>query len=348
MIIIRTPLRISFFGGGTDHPTWYKAGGKGAVLSTSIDKFVYLTLRDLPKMFDFNCRIVWRILEQTKTVDELQHPVVRSVFSNYRTKDEDLGFELVYHADLPARSGLGSSSAFTVAALHALWMQEGQEFNKERLAQEAIKVEQVFLNEPVGSQDQVAVAYGGLNRIDFRESGRIDVEPVDVSPKRRQALEDHMMLVFTRFTRDAGAVEKQKIANFVDRSAQLNRMYDMVGEGVGILENPMLPITDFGELLNEAWLNKKQLADGVSTGPIDAIYKAALEAGAIGGKLLGAGGGGFLLFFVPPQKRAAVAAALAEVTLEQGHHPIVVPVKMETKGSSVVLFEPGYNMMLEY
>jgi D-glycero-alpha-D-manno-heptose-7-phosphate kinase len=336
MIIVRTPLRVSFFGGGTDHPGWFKTLGPGAVLSTSIDKYVYMTLRKLPPIFDFKYRLGWRILEQVGTIDEIQHPVVREVLRNYG-HDADQGLELVYHADLPARSGLGSSSAFTVAALHALFCLQGRETCKEELAQEAIKVEQVFLNEPVGSQDQTAVAFGGLNRIDFKPDGGLVVDPIDVSPRRQAELESHLLMVFTNFTRDAGTIEQKKVENFANKSVQLNKMYEMVGKGQAILEDRSTPIGDFGRLLHEAWVSKKQLAAGVSNGPIDLAYEAALEAGALGGKLLGAGGGGFLLFFAPPEKHADVIAAVQAIEMQPGKHPVHVPFAFEKHGTSVIL-----------
>jgi D-glycero-alpha-D-manno-heptose-7-phosphate kinase len=338
MIIVRTPLRVSFFGGGTDLPSWFKHHGKGAVLSTSIDKYVYLTMRPLPPIFDFKYRVAWRMLEQVATKEEIQHPVIREVLKHYTNAGND-GFEIVYHADLPARSGLGSSSAFTVAALHALCQHNGMATPKMFLAKEAIHVEQELLAEPVGSQDQTAVAFGGLNRIDFHPSGDLSVEPVDISPRRLAEFESHLMLVFTGFTRDAGAIEKSKMENLSAKTAQLNRMYDMVAEGQAILEDRTAPIANFGRLLDQAWRSKKQLSNAVSTGPIDVAYQTAIEAGAYGGKLLGAGGGGFLLFFVAPEKRRHVASALSRVELQPGKRAIEVPIALESTGSTVILHD---------
>lgn len=341
MIIVRTPLRVSFFGGGTDHPSWYLRNGRGAVLSTSIDKYVYITLRNLPPIFDFNYRIAWRIVEQTKTVAEIQHPVVRAVLENY-TGVEAAGFEIVYHADLPARSGLGSSSAFTVAALHAMLQHRGLASPKQVLAREAIRVEQELLSEPVGSQDQVAVAYGGLNRIDFSSTTDISVSEIDISPRRKRLLEDHLMMFFTGFTRDAGAIEKLKIQSFDARSREMERLYDLVGQGQEILENPNLQLSEFGGLLHDAWMQKRALAPSVSNAPIDAAYDAARRAGASGGKLLGAGGGGFLLVFAPPEKHSAVTSAICAVDLGQGRRAKHVPIRFEGEGSSVVLHKPEF------
>jgi D-glycero-alpha-D-manno-heptose-7-phosphate kinase len=330
---------VSFFGGGTDHPDWYNNFGPGAVLSTTINKYVYITLRNLPAVFDYNYRIAWRIIEQARTINEIQHPVVREVLRNYG-RASDPGFEISYNADLPARSGLGSSSAFTVAALHALFRHQGRPVSKSILTNEAIRVEQEFLQEPVGSQDQTAVAYGGLNRIDFSGKNGIDVCRVDVSVSRRHELQSHLMMFFTGFTRDAGSVEKKKIENFESRRGQMERMYRMVDAGEEMLLKESVPIESFGSLLHQAWVEKRSLAAGVSNGPIDEIYKAGLEAGAVGGKLLGAGGGGFLLFFVPPERQKAVAQALSSMRVEGVPSPVHVPFQLESEGSSVVLFQP--------
>ena len=340
MIIVRTPLRVSFFGGGTDHPGWYRdLGGQGAVLSTTINKYVYMTLRNLPAVFDYSYRIAWRMIEQAKTIDDIQHPVVREVLRNYGRTD-DPGFEISYNADLPARSGLGSSSAFTVAALHALFRHQGRPVNKTILTNEAIRVEQEFLQEPVGSQDQTAVAHGGLNRIDFCGENGVSVTPLDISMSRRHELQSHLMMFFTGFTRDAGTVEKKKIENFENRRGQLERMYRMVAVGQEILSRESEPIDQFGALLHQAWIEKRSLASGVSTGPIDDIYEAGLKAGAVGGKLLGAGGGGFLLFFVPPERQQSVARAVCSISGDGRSAPVHVPFRLESEGSSVVLFQP--------
>ncbi len=339
MIIVRTPLRVSFFGGGTDHPTWFKHHGPGAVLSTSIDQYVYITIRPLPPIFDFKYRVVWSRLEQCNTIDEIQHPVVREVLRHFAPDCAD-GYEVVYHADLPARSGLGSSSAFTVAALHAMFRYRNQDSDKMRLALEAIRVEQELLGEPVGSQDQTAVAFGGLNRIDFNADGSLLIDPIAIDPRRKAELDDRLMMFFTGFTRDAGGIEKTKIDTFRNRTAEMARLYGMVDRGRKILENPFSSLDDFGALLHEGWQYKKALSSAVSSGPIDALYAAALQAGALGGKLLGAGGGGFLLFYVPPDRQDAVKQALAGLGAGATH----VPIHMEEEGSTVVLHRPDLTM----
>jgi D-glycero-alpha-D-manno-heptose-7-phosphate kinase len=331
MIIVRAPLRVSFFGGGTDHPDWFESSGKGAVLSTSINKYVYIQLRRIPNVFDFSYRVVWREVEQTKSIAEIKHPVVRAVLSHYREAN-DPGFEVVYNADLPARSGLGSSSAFTVAMLNALMFERGHYVSSKELAQKAIYVEQDLLGEPVGCQDQVAVAVGGLNRIDFHTRQDFSVSPIALSGERSQALESSLMMFFTGFTRSASNIEVEKKKNFDQKAKELTRMYEMVQEGQSILLNASTDLSEFGKLLHEGWLAKRSLASSVSSGPIDEAYQAALNAGAYGGKLLGAGGGGFLLFMVPPHKRTAVAEALRDL--------VPVPIKFSREGTKVVLFDP--------
>jgi len=331
MIIVRTPLRVSFFGGGTDHPSWYRQGEPGAVLSTSIDKYIYIQLRRLPAVFDFNYRVVWNRVEQVRAVSDIQHPIVRTVLGAYAA-DEPHGFEVVYNADLPARSGLGSSSAFTVAMLHATLGNMERLVSKSYLAREAIRIEQDLLHEPVGSQDQVAAAHGGLNRIDFGADDSISVAPLAVSRARKHALQDQLLMLFTGFTREASGVEKQKIENFAQRRMELHRMYQMVAEGAAILADEKQDLSAFGRLLHEAWTAKRSLTTAVSNSAIDDAYAAAMAAGAFGGKLLGAGGGGFLLFMAPPERHAAVRAALPGMAS--------VPIRFDEQGSSVVLYNP--------
>ncbi len=331
MIIVRTPLRVSFFGGGTDHPSWFGRPEPGGVLSTSIDKFVYIQLRKLPAVFDFNYRVAWGMLEEVKSIAEIQHPVVRAVLEHYGP-DKESGYEVIYNADLPSRSGLGSSSAFTVSMLHAFLGDHGKLCSKRFLATEAIRVEQELLSEPVGSQDQIAAAYGGLNRIDFEPDGSFRVSPIRMTQKRRAQLEGRLMMFFTGFIRSASAVELSKIKEFDNRQAEMHRLYEMVSEGQAILEDESRSLDDFGRLLHEGWMNKRALSTEVSSPAIDRAYDAARAAGALGGKLLGAGGGGFLLVYAPPEKKAAVIAALGAMA-----H---VPIKMEREGTSIVLYAP--------
>lgn len=331
MIIVRSPLRVSFLGGGTDHPTWLNMGEQGAVLSTTIDKYIYVQLRRLPAVFDFNYRVAWGMLEEVKTLNEIQHPVVREVL-RYYAGNEETGYEVIYNADLPSKSGLGSSSAFTVSLLHAFFGNKERLCSKRALAKEAIHVEQQLLKETVGYQDQIAAAHGGFNRIDFSADGEYQIRPVQINGARRTELESSMMMFFTGFTRSADLVEKKKVAKFADRTAELRSIYDMVDVGEQILSDPNRPVAEFGELLHHAWMAKRSLDESVSNPMIDERYEGAMRAGALGGKLLGAGGGGFLLMYVPNSRREAVIEAMKGMTY--------VPLQMERGGSQVVLYNP--------
>lgn len=331
MIIVRAPLRISFFGGGTDHPDWFERPERGAVLSTTINKYVYVQLRRLPALFDFNYRIAWGHLEEVASVKDIQHPVVRRVLEHYDNSGET-GYEIVYNADLPSRTGLGSSSAFTVALLHAWFGNHERLCSSAYMAREAIFVERELLHETVGYQDQIAAAYGGLNRIDFNPGGNFKVSPVQVPSARREELQDSLMLFFTGFSRSAQAIEKLKLARYDERRSELRALYDLVSEGEQLLTDTKRSLDEFGHLLHEGWLAKRSLDTSVSTGFIDDAYEAARAAGALGGKLLGAGGGGFLLAYVPRERQHAVKQALDKL--------IHVPFQMGREGSSIVLYNP--------
>ena len=331
MIIVRSPLRVSFFGGGTDHPAWFNGPEPGAVLSATIDKYVYVQLRRLPAVFDFNYRIAWGMLEEVMSLSDIQHPVVREVLKHYATVD-DSGYEVIYNADLPSKSGLGSSSAFTVSLLHAFFGNLERLCSKTFLSREAIFVEQQLLKETVGCQDQIVAAHGGLNRIDFYPNGDHRVSTLNVQAVRRQELENSLMMFFTGFTRSAEIIEQRKVAKFKERAKELRAIYGMVNEGEQILLDCSRPLSQFGELLHMAWMEKRKLDESISNSSIDANYEAARNAGAIGGKLLGAGGGGFLLMFVPPDKQDTVRTALNNL-----HY---VPLRMERAGTSVVLYNP--------
>ena len=332
MIIVRSPLRVSFFGGGTDHPSWFNRPEPGAVLSTTINKYIYVQLRRLPAVFDFNYRIAWGMLEEVETINEIQHPVVREVLRHYAGADQETGYEIIYNADLPSKTGLGSSSAFTVSLLHAFFGNRERLCSKVQLAREAIFVEQQLLKETVGCQDQIAAAHGGFNRIDFSPDGNHRVTPLRIGVARQAELENSLMMFFTGFTRSAEDIERRKVAKFKDRTSELRGMYEMVNEGERIALDPSRPIADLGDLLHQAWVAKRSLDESVSNATIDERYEAALKAGALGGKLLGAGGGGFLLMFVPPDRKPAVMAAMKGLS-----H---VPLRMERDGTSVVLYNP--------
>jgi len=329
VIISRTPFRISFFGGGTDYPAWFRENG-GAVLSTAIDKYCYISCRYLPQFFEHKYRIVYSKIENTKTIQEIEHPAVRAVLTWLKC---DKGLEVHHDGDLPARSGLGSSSSFTVGLINAIMALSGRYISSAELADCAIHIEQNILKENVGSQDQIAVAYGGFNRVEFKTDGTYDVTSIILPSERRQMLESHLMLFFTGLSRFSSDVEKTKIDNYKNREVELRKMAEMVNEAMDILNGPDRYLLEFGKLLDEGWRYKKSLSDKVSMPVIDQIYDAALKAGAIGGKILGAGGGGFLLLFAPPENQPRVKEKLKDL--------IHVPIRFEGAGSKIVLYQPN-------
>jgi D-glycero-alpha-D-manno-heptose-7-phosphate kinase len=327
MVVSRTPFRISFFGGGTDYPSWYLKNG-GTVLAATIDKYCYITLRYLPPFFEHRIRVVYSKAELCQRVDEIQHPAVREVL---RFLKIDRGLEIHHDGDLPARSGMGSSSAFTVGFLHALYALRGMMPSKKQLAMESIHIEQDILRETVGSQDQVSAAHGGLNHITFLPTGEIDVRPVTLSRARLAELQSHLMLFYTGIRRTASDVAKTYVENIDTKREFLGRMHEMVGEGLSVLQGNCC-VCRFGELLHEAWTLKRSLSAKVSNEMVDELYARARDSGAIGGKLTGAGGGGFLLLFVPPSSRNNVREALDSL--------IHVPFGFEFNGSQIIFYEP--------
>ncbi len=300
------------------------------MLSTSINKYCYISCRYLPQFFEHKHRIVYSRIENVRNISDIEHPAVRGVLE--WTKMEQ-GLEIHHDGDLPARSGLGSSSAFTVGLLHAIATLRGQYVGNESLARDAIHVEQNVIGENVGSQDQISAAYGGFNKIDFLRSGGFEANPVVIENGRSIELQSHLMLCFTGISRIASEVAKSKIDNFINRQTELHAMRAMVDEGIRILQDTSVPIEKFGELLHEGWVAKRRLSDRVSSSEIDAIYDDARRAGAIGGKLLGAGGGGFLLLFVKPENQPAVRERLK--------HLVHVPIAFDYSGSRVVLYQPN-------
>jgi D-glycero-alpha-D-manno-heptose-7-phosphate kinase len=328
MIITRTPFRISFFGGGTDYPKWAEKHG-GCVVATAIDKYCYITCRHLPPFFEHKHRIVYSKIENVVHPEEIQHPAVRAVLMH---TDCSRGLEIHHDGDLPARSGLGSSSSFTVGLLNALKALEGRHISQEQLAKLAIHIEQDVIRENVGSQDQVSAAYGGFNRIEFPPGGGFRVDPVVLPRERLEALQDRLMLFFTGLSRFASEIAKSKIDNLDQRHAELVRMREMTDEGIALLQGDAR-LDAFGELLDQGWQYKRRLSDKVSTAEVDGIYNEARKAGAVGGKLLGAGGGGFMLLFVRPQDQSRVR--------EQLRRLVHVPFRFEQSGSRVVLYQPN-------
>lgn len=326
MIITRTPLRISFFGGGTDMPVWYEKHG-GAVLSTTIDKYQYITCRKLMPYWDYRHQFHYgSAYEMVKELDEIRHPSIRETMRFFNLS---YGLDVHYNTDVPARSGMGSSSAFTVGFLNALYGMEGKMPNKRRLAVEAIHIEQDLIRETVGSQDQIAAAFGGLNYIEFKCGGGFFVHPVTIGKQRREELERHLVLVFSGFSRFASEVEKKKVANLAQKQATMQKMQSLTEDALRILASKK-DIRAFGELMNDTWNLKKSLSEGVSNDAIDTLYEAGMKAGAIGGKLLGAGGGGFFLFFCEPQKKKAL--------LEKLKGYLCIPFHFEENGSQVIYY----------
>jgi D-glycero-alpha-D-manno-heptose-7-phosphate kinase len=329
MIISRTPFRVSLFGGGTDYPAWFCQHG-GAVIGTAIDKYCYITVRRLPPFFEHKSRIVYSQVELVNNVAEIKHPAVRGILTDWGIKD---GLEIHHDADLPARSGLGSSSSFTVGLLHALAALDAKMMSKRDLAREAIRIEQEVLKEDVGSQDQLWAAYGGFNRIEFFPDGTFSVTPIVMPPQRRDDLQQSLMLFFTGFSRFATDFAQDQIKNIGNRTSQLKTMRSMVDTAVDIVTNPKTPLRELGDLLDASWQLKRELADTVSNPQLDEIYAAGREAGASGGKLLGAGGGGFMVFLVDPEKRQKVRDRLKKL--------IHVDVGIDTDGSKIVLYQPS-------
>ena len=327
MIITSTPYRISFFGGGTDYPVWFREHG-GAVLATSINRYCYISCRFYPPFFEHKHRIVWSQIELVQDTADIKHPAVREAIRYLKIPE---GLEIHHDGDLPARTGLGSSSAFAVGILHALYALKGELVSKGRLATEAIHLEQNLLQENVGVQDQITTAHGGLNLVEIDRSGGFQVRPVPISALRRQALHEHMLLIYTGIARTASLVAAKQIESIPDKAAVLKRMHAMVYEAVDVLTGNN-DLRDFGALLHETWELKRSISPEVSTPMIDDIYARARSAGAIGGKLLGAGGGGFVLLFVEPKKRQAVLEALKEF--------LMVPFEIEANGTHVVFYEP--------
>jgi D-glycero-alpha-D-manno-heptose-7-phosphate kinase len=327
MILTATPFRVSFFGGGTDYPVWFSRHG-GAVLAASIDRYCHLSCRFYPPFFEHKHRIVWSRIELVRDTSEIAHPAVREAI-RYLNVEE--GLEIHHDGDLPARAGLGSSSAFAVGILNALYALKGRLASKYQLAQEAIHLEQNLLHEDVGVQDQIITAFGGLNLVEIDKTGNFEVRPLPVSTTRKRALEEHLLLVYTGISRNASGLAKQQIAAIPTQTATLQRMQALVYEAAEVLVNGR-DIADFGALLHENWLLKRSLTPAISTPVVDELYETARRAGAIGGKLLGAGGGGFVLLCVRPKERQRVLDVLQNF--------LMVPFEIESHGTHIVLYEP--------
>jgi D-glycero-alpha-D-manno-heptose-7-phosphate kinase len=327
MIISRTPFRISFFGGGTDYPSWYRQHG-GAVLAGTINKYCYLTVRHLPPFFEHRTRVVYSVIERVQKPEEIVHPAAREIIRYLKI---ERGLEIHHDGDLPSRSGMGSSSAFTVGLLHALHGLKGEFTSKEQLARESIHLEQEVLRENVGSQDQVCAAYGGLNQIHFLTNGEVSVRPFTLNSDRLREFSGHLMLFYTGIVRTASNIAATFVHKLQDKEQGLRRLRAMVDEAAQLLASKA-DLRGFGELLHEAWLTKRSLSDKVTNPQVDALYEEARAAGAIGGKLLGAGGGGFMVLLVPPDRQEDVRRRLNRL--------IHVPFEFEFSGSQIIFFDP--------
>lgn len=326
MIITKTPFRMSFFGGGTDMEEYFKEHG-GAVLSTTFDKYCYVNVRHLPRFFDYSTELSYSKTERVSSVEEIQHPAIRNAMKMLDMHE----LRLTYEADLPARSGLGTSSSFAVGMLNAFYALKGKYADKKKLADEAIYLERVLCKEAGGWQDQIAASYGGFNRINFHANG-YDVLPLIISPERKKELNENLMMFFTGFTRFSSDVQKANAGTKKDKNVQLKEMYGLVDEAEKVLTNKDVPLNEFGRMLDHTWKLKRQTGSAVSTDNIDGLYARAIEAGAVGGKLLGAGGGGFLVFYVEPDKQNYVKKAMEDL--------LYIPFEFEEGGTRVIHYTP--------
>lgn len=325
MVITQTPFRMSFFGGGTDFPGFYNEHG-GAVISTTFDKYCYVNVRHLPPFFEYSTELSYSKIERVKNIDEINHPSIRECMRYLDMRD----IRLTYEADLPAKSGLGTSSSFAVGMLNAFYSLKGKYKSKRELADDAIYLERELCNEAGGVQDQIAVAFGGFNRIDFSADG-YQVTPVVMSNERKEILNDNLMMFFTGFSRFSSDIQTSTQAVLKDKTAQLLEMYSLVDTAQGILTDKNSDLNDFGRLLDHTWKLKRGITTRISTNSLDEIYEKAMSAGALGGKLLGAGGGGFFVFYVEPEKRKSVMQALDKL--------LYIPFRFEDSGTRVIYFD---------
>ena len=334
MIITRTPFRMSFFGGGTDMEIFFRKYG-GAVLSSTFDKYCYVTVRHLPPFFTYTSELSYTNTERVSNIDEIEHPAIRNAMKMLDMHQ----IRLTYEADLPARAGLGTSSSFAVGMLNAFYALKGKYADKKKLADEAICLERVLCREAGGWQDQIAAAFGGFNRINFNTDGSYDVNPLIIHPERKKLLNDNLMLFFTGFTRFSSELQKLNAVGYAQKTAQLQEMLLLVDHAEKILTDKHSDMDDFGRLLDQTWRLKRQTGSAITTDSIDALYDKGIRAGALGGKLLGAGGGGFLVFYVRPERQAAVMDAMKEL--------LYVPFKFEDGGTRVIHYTPESYMPRE-
>lgn len=327
MIITKTPFRMSFFGGGTDMPDFFQEHG-GAVISTTFDKYCYVNVRHLPPFFNYSTELTYSQIERVTNNAQIDHPAIRYAMQMLDMHD----IRLTYEGDLPARSGLGTSSSFAVGMLNAFYALKGKYADKKTLAQDAIRLERVLCNEAGGWQDQIAAAYGNLNRINFTADG-FNVQPVIIGPERKRQLNDNLMMFFTGFTRFSSDVQRAaNTSTDAERIARLKEMLLLVDDAERVLTDKTSDLDDFGRLLDVTWQLKRGKSEVVSTNEIDALYQKGIKAGALGGKLLGAGGGGFLVFYVQPEYQKAVREAMSDL--------LYIPFRFEEGGTRVIHYSP--------
>lgn len=327
MIITQTPFRMSFFGGGTDMENYFREN-KGAVISTTFDKYCYVNVRHLPRFFDYRTELSYSQIERVTSSDEIQHPLIRNAMQLLDMQE----IRLTYEADLPARSGLGTSSSFAVGMLNAFYALKGKYVDKKKLADKAIYLERVLCKEAGGWQDQIAAAYGGFNRINFSEDG-YEVCPIIIAPERKRQLNDGLMMFFTGFTRFSADIQlANQSETIAEKKKYLNEMYQLVNEAEQILTDTYADLNEFGRMLDHSWKLKRNTGNKVSTNAIDELYNKGIRAGALGGKLLGAGGGGFLIFYVRPEYQQAVKEAMRDL--------LYIPFAFETGGTKVLYYAP--------
>lgn len=326
MIITKTPFRMSFFGGGTDMEEFFRQYG-GAVLSTTFDKYCYVNVRHLPRFFDYTTELSYSKTERVTDIEDIEHPAIRNAMKMLNMHE----IRLTYEADLPARSGLGTSSSFAVGMLNAFYALKGKYVDKKRLADEAIYLERVLCAEAGGWQDQIAASFGGFNRINFNADG-YEVMPVIISPERKRRLNDNLLMFFTGFTRFSSDVQKANRQGYHDKTAELKEMLSSVDDAERVLTDKTTDLDDFGRLLDHTWKLKRQTGAAISTDSIDALYSKGIAAGALGGKLLGAGGGGFLVFYVKPEYRESVMKAMSDL--------LYIPFRFEDGGTRVIHYSP--------
>lgn len=326
MIITKTPFRMSFFGGGTDMESFFREYG-GSVLSTTFDKYCYVNVRHLPRFFDWSTEITYSKIEKVSNIDDINHPAIRNAMKMLNMHE----IRLTYEADLPARSGLGTSSSFAVGMLNAFYALKGKYVDKKKLADDAIYLERVLCQEAGGWQDQIAASFGGFNRINFNVDG-YEVLPVIIAPERKKLLNHNLLMFFTGFTRFSSDVQKVNATGKENKITQLKEMLALVDVAEKVLTDKYSDLDDFGRLLDHTWRLKRQTGTAVSTNSIDELYDKGIAAGALGGKLLGAGGGGFLVFYVQPERQDSVRQAMQDL--------MYIPFEFEDGGTRVIHYTP--------